>query len=398
MSTAARIWGAALPAVLLLLYVATAFCAYRVRLARQGRYHDEEAEERPGGALSGQSLRLFFTWLMDPWIAAVVRLRVPPNAVTSLSVFISAAAAIAVAVGRFSLGGWLYLVAALCDFVDGRLARRTGAATPAGALLDSVIDRCSEGAMLIGLAWFYRDRWVMLVVLAALTGSMLVPYVRAKGEALGTALAGVGFMQRPERVLLLGVTVALSPILEVLLAPTDRRPVHRLAVAGIVVLAVASHATAAIRTRHLFRALTSRTNATLPPTTAPRLRSVGAVSAGLAADFLVQHLLVDHLVAPRSLASAVGYVLGASAVLLLFGAGAWRSVPDRASVPAWWSFVIASGAILCAGGTAVLEFLPALGEFPTWLAVRVAVHLTWTRQLLGDRWIAIFVRSASHRA
>ena len=112
--------------------------------------------------------------------------------------------------GQFSLGGWLYLCSGACDFLDGRLARITGKSSASGAALDSILDRYSEAAMLIGLAWYYRESWVLLPVLAFLAGSFLVPYVRARGEGLGLHLK-VGLMQRPERVVVLGVAVVFSP-------------------------------------------------------------------------------------------------------------------------------------------------------------------------------------------
>ena len=67
-----------------------------------------------------------------------------PNAVTSVSVLLAAAGGVAVALGRFSLGGWLYLCSGACDFLDGRLARITGKTSASGAALDSILDRYSE--------------------------------------------------------------------------------------------------------------------------------------------------------------------------------------------------------------------------------------------------------------
>ena len=192
---------------------------------------------------------------MRPWVNALVRLKVSPNAITSLSLALSLAAGVAVAMGRFALGGWLYVGAGLCDFLDRSVARRSGRATRGGAVLDSVRDRYIESAVLVGLAWFYRDSWVLAPVLAALTGSLLVPCVRARGEAIGARLSDVGFMQRPERVVILGATVSLSPILEALLAPEDPRPIHLLAVFGIVLIALGTHVTAATRTWYLLHVL-----------------------------------------------------------------------------------------------------------------------------------------------
>ena len=136
------------------------------------------------------------------------------------------------------------------------------------------------------MAWFYRDRWVLVPVLAALTGSLLVPYVRARGEAIGAKLSDVGFMQRPERVLILGATVSLSPILEVLIAPTDPRPIHRLAVVGIVLIGLGTHITAASRTKYLLRVLAPVAAATDGARRLP-WRPVVAAMIGIACELAV---------------------------------------------------------------------------------------------------------------
>ncbi len=149
----------------------------------------------------------------------------------------------ALAAGRFALGGWLFLTAGLCDFFDGRVARNSGKASPRGAALDSIVDRYGDAAVPMGLAWYYRESWVLVAVLVTLVGSLLISYARARGEGLGTDVK-VGLMQRPKRVVLLGLTVALSPIEPALRRPNDPHPMHWLAVGGLVVLALATQGTA----------------------------------------------------------------------------------------------------------------------------------------------------------
>src|SRR5690606_15120314 len=73
---------------------------------------------------------------------------------------------------------------------------------------------------------------------------MMVSYVKARGEAMGVAFPNIGIMQRPERIALLSATLALSPIIEALVVPTDPRPIHRLAVVGVIILAATTHITA----------------------------------------------------------------------------------------------------------------------------------------------------------
>src|SRR5687768_9723786 len=93
------------------------------------RFFDRELEERTTG-LSTVALRRFFGWLMAPWIRLLLRAELPPNAITTVSLGFSLASGVALAAGRFSLGGWLYFAAGACDFFDGRIARARNIASP----------------------------------------------------------------------------------------------------------------------------------------------------------------------------------------------------------------------------------------------------------------------------
>jgi phosphatidylglycerophosphate synthase len=333
---------------------------------------------------------VFFTWLMRPWVNALVRLEVSPNAITSLSLALSLAAGVALAMGRFALGGWLYVGAGMCDFLDGSVARRSGRATRGGAVLDSVLDRYIESSVLVGLAWFYRDTWVLVPVLAALTGSLLVPYVRARGEAIGAKLSDVGFMQRPERVVILGVTVSLSPIVEVLISPDDPRPIHRLAVLGIVLIALGTHVTAASRTKYLLGVLAPAAVATVGVRRA-LWRPLFAAVVGMVAEIGVLWVVLRSTSAPT--ATMVSHLAGAVVTLALLGAWAHTPAPKGSRGPGSWVFAVASSALLCGGGVAVLGLVPALGLALSWFAVRVIVILAWTRPLVGEQvraYLALF--------
>jgi phosphatidylglycerophosphate synthase len=219
LSVSARVWTSVGPAVAILAFVALGLVVYAIRNARRGAFHDEEMDHRGLGGLIGARARHFFAWLMRPLWRGLALAEVPPNAITTLSFGLAIAAGVAVAAGRFALGGWLFVGAGALDFLDGRVARETGKTSPGGAALDSVLDRYVESALLVGLAWFYRGSWVLAATLFAITGSLFVPYVRAKGEALGAVMKDIGFMQRPERILVLGLTVAFAPAVEAFLEP-----------------------------------------------------------------------------------------------------------------------------------------------------------------------------------
>jgi phosphatidylglycerophosphate synthase len=180
--------------------------------------------------------------------------RLRANDVTALAAALGVGAALFAALGRFALAGWLFMFSGILDTMDGRLARARGEVSPAGAALDSIIDRYTDALMLVGLGVWFRHSWVLVAVLMALVGTSAVPYVRAKAEALGFPVRD-GLMQRTERILYLGASVALAPVVDALAPPAGTRPPHLLAAAGVVFLAVTSNATAISRFRRLLRAI-----------------------------------------------------------------------------------------------------------------------------------------------
>ncbi len=109
------------------------------------------------------------------------------------------------------MGGWLVLLGGVADVLDGRVARARGLASLRGAFLDSTLDRFAEVGAFVGLAVLYMESVPELaVVVAALGGSLLVSYTRARGESLGVT-AKVGVMQRAERLLFVGLGAVLDP-------------------------------------------------------------------------------------------------------------------------------------------------------------------------------------------
>jgi len=117
-------------------------------------------------------------------------------------------AAAALVVGdRLVLAGVVFVVGSLLDMLDGTLARLAQKVSPFGAFLDSTLDRASEGIVLAAVAYRLAEQGRAVdaaLVVVALLGSLLVSYTRARAEALGLECK-VGFMSRPERVVLLAV-------------------------------------------------------------------------------------------------------------------------------------------------------------------------------------------------
>jgi CDP-diacylglycerol--glycerol-3-phosphate 3-phosphatidyltransferase len=152
--------------------------------------------------------------LIEPVAELLIRLRVSPNALTTVGTLCTVAAGIAFGVGHIMTAGWIIAITAVFDVLDGKVARSTGRATVFGAFYDSTLDRVADGVLLGGLAWFfatsprYASAPMLAISLAGILGTFLVSYTRARAEALGID-AKVGVMQRPERVALLSAPQAL---------------------------------------------------------------------------------------------------------------------------------------------------------------------------------------------
>jgi CDP-diacylglycerol--glycerol-3-phosphate 3-phosphatidyltransferase len=137
-------------------------------------------------------------------IAICVKLRIHPNLLTFVGVLINVAAGVALAQGRFLTAGGIMIVANIFDFIDGKVAVETGAVSEFGAFWDSVIDRFSDLALAVGLIWLYaslgRTDYVLITSIAMVFATM-TSYTRARAESL-IAKCKVGFMERPERIVL----------------------------------------------------------------------------------------------------------------------------------------------------------------------------------------------------
>jgi phosphatidylglycerophosphate synthase/putative flippase GtrA len=383
LSPSARIWTALAPALLACGYFIVGLLLFLVRCAIKGVPQDEETLKRGSTVLVGMFLRHYFFWVIQPLWAVVYRSGLPANALSMLSGLLGVSSGVAVAAGRFAMGGWLFLIAGILDVMDGRVARVRKQANPAGAALDSVLDRYVDSAMLMGLAWYYRDTWVLLPVLVAFLGTSLVPYVRARGEGLGVNIRG-GAMQRLERVLFLGVGVALSPIIEAIWFPEHKHPMHWLAVAGLVFVALMSNVTALSRFRALVTALA-------PPQPA-RKRSGSAIlgfnaAAGAiatAVDFAAVLAMVKWLDFSPVLATALGCVLGGVVNYTINRIVTFRSRGKVAPQLARYTLVSATSALLNAGGVALFTLHPQLAYTVGWWLARGAVYFAWNLPLQRD--------------
>lgn len=162
--------------------------------------------------------------IINPFVKGLIWLGLTPNAVTTIGLMLNIGVAALFIVGAektnqgdLSYVGWggaLILFAGLFDMLDGQVARLGNMSSKFGAFYDSVLDRYSEMFMFLGVCYYLVSHHYFLSSLfafIALIGSMMVSYTRARAEGLGIECKG-GLMQRPERVVIMGVSALLCGI------------------------------------------------------------------------------------------------------------------------------------------------------------------------------------------
>ena len=156
-----------------------------------------------------------------------------PNVLTLIGLLVNGAAAWILARGEFLYGGLIILSAAVFDLTDGAVARSANKVTRFGAFLDSVMDRYSDLILLTGLLVHYAriERFSYIVLTAVvMTGTVLVSYSRARAENL-IPTCKVGFMERPERIVLLIIGALfnrMAPVLWVMAVLSNLTVIHRI--------------------------------------------------------------------------------------------------------------------------------------------------------------------------
>jgi CDP-diacylglycerol--glycerol-3-phosphate 3-phosphatidyltransferase len=165
-----------------------------------------------------------FTSRFQNWVRAGARRlvtalglkRLSPNTLTIIGLFINALSGALIGAGQLMVGGIVLVLASIFDVLDGAVARVTGKVYRYGAFLDSTTDRYAEGFTYIGLLYYFlfngHHTVEPMLVIAALTGSLLVSYVRARAQSLGFVCDG-GILARPERVVITCIGLIVSPLL-----------------------------------------------------------------------------------------------------------------------------------------------------------------------------------------
>ncbi|MEJ2719808.1 MAG: CDP-alcohol phosphatidyltransferase family protein [bacterium] len=183
--------------------------------------------------------------VLDPLVAALTSLGVPPILISVLGLVVSFYGAVLLARGSLFWSGIWLLIAGLCDILDGSVARRSGRSSSFGAFIDSTFDRVGELAYYGAILVYYINRsetygsLMFVIIWVALGGSFLVSYTRARVEGLGGSCT-IGYFERPERLTLLIIGLLLG---------------HRMLSFAVIVIALGTVVTVLQRVHHAHEVL-----------------------------------------------------------------------------------------------------------------------------------------------
>jgi phosphatidylglycerophosphate synthase len=193
------------------------------------------------------------SWLLRHVVSGLAATGITPNMFTFLGLAVNGWAAVLFAMGKFHQAAAALFLAGFLDMADGQVARRVGRVTAFGAFLDSTLDRYSDLALYMGLVVYYTligRMFYMMLAAVAMASSFMVSYSRARAESVIPSCK-VGFLERPERLVLLIIGGAFNRMAQVLW-----------------VIALISTITVIHRVAYTWQEL--RAGRTLPPADAPQ--------------------------------------------------------------------------------------------------------------------------------
>lgn len=211
--------------------------------------------------------------VINPFVRLLIRMGVTPNMVTTIGLLGNIAAAVvfviagykatregAVDYGLVTWAGALIIGFSLFDMLDGQVARLGDMVSKFGAMYDSVLDRYCELFTLGGIAYYLiqlGDLAGALITFVALVGSVMVSYVRARAEGLGIECK-IGFMQRPERVVVTAAASLATGITGLNLSAGSCFDPNIIIVAAMCIIAVFANITAMARITHCRKAINGK--------------------------------------------------------------------------------------------------------------------------------------------
>jgi phosphatidylglycerophosphate synthase len=223
---------------------------YLIFLALGKNKKATKAAKRAESGLIISSLQNYWLAITEPFVQLLIKLKITPNTITLFGLSLSAFSGILFANSLWGAAGWIMIAGGVFDLFDGRVARATNKITKGGAYLDSSLDRYSDGFILGGFAWAFRDHWILFFVILCFIGFYTVSYAKARAEASGVK-CDVGTFQRPERIFYLGLSSIFSPILSYYL----NIPSPILIYLVIIVLGIGTVATSVYRIVYTFKRL-----------------------------------------------------------------------------------------------------------------------------------------------
>lgn len=191
--------------LVVLAFLVTAALLSMVVYAALGAGEDEDARGRGAQFLmgAGNFLLHWFLWALAPLDRLAGALSLSPAFFNGTGLLFGLLSGLAIAAGALEWGGLAILMGGISDVMDGRVARARGEASDYGKFIDATLDRFVEVFALLGFCFFLRPHaYGPLAAAAALAGSLLVSYTRARGESVGI-LCKEGLMQRAERLVLM---------------------------------------------------------------------------------------------------------------------------------------------------------------------------------------------------
>ena len=188
----------------------------------------------------------YFYWLTKPICRLAIRSGQSASFFTVLGLVLAFAMAIAVGSGHFALGSVLLISTGALDVMDGEVARALRSTSARGAFFDSTIDRVADGLMFGGCVVYYAGTVVMYAALVALVMSFVISYARSRAETLGLTGAE-GLMQRADRITLLSIALAFSPLVGHHVEGFVPHPTYAVTAVALFIMALLNTGTAIAR-------------------------------------------------------------------------------------------------------------------------------------------------------
>jgi phosphatidylglycerophosphate synthase len=219
----------------------------------RGRGRDADADRKRTQFLMGVGdfLVHWFMWALGPAERLFLRMGLTPDFFNFAGLACGAASGLLIGMGQLEWGGLAIAIGGIADIFDGRIARARKLTSPYGTFIDSTLDRFVEVFAFLGFVYYLRHAaFGPLIATAALSGSLLVSYTRARGESLGVTCKE-GLMQRAERLVL----TFLACVLDAPVTSALGWPPSRVVLGVLTLIAVGTFITAAHRTIWISRRL-----------------------------------------------------------------------------------------------------------------------------------------------